>query len=699
MSETELHKSRRTIRRLFAESKGAEDYSLYLKIIGSSVVAFLFSCSEIPSSFSPFGICFCVAIPYELRFAALAGSLSGYLLSLPFPHNVRYCCSLILSSVIILASKNRFSLTKKAYIASFISSASVFICSSAYFFITRPAVTELLFICAEAIISYIFTFMLINVFSLPHPISKGSLTSKSNLFLICCICVFLLCGCGLTLKGFSPVRILCFTFVLFLASFKGISAGSISGICIGATLSVLPGYSRVFPMLAAGGFVAGAFSSYGQIICAVIFFVFSVLTALFHPVDKTLAILAGELFTGSLLFILMPQSLITAAQDFLKKNSITRDSVSDTAASQNLRAAAHNIHQVCDIITRVSDSLEEQSEGNEADPFFKMKINETRRLLTDQFSSVGDFLSEFAAEITTGRIHDPSRSAALKSALREGGVDIDALRYFTDKNGAVTVEALLIDRPFDINWKKAQNIISLVTSRKFERPEVTVSEATTTLTFRQKLPYRLQIGYSQKSATDGAVCGDTVSIAARTDSKGFALISDGMGTGSRAAVDSRMTAAIMKKLICSGFSFDSALKIINSALIVRADEESVASIDGIEVNLFTGEACFYKAGATGSLVRKGNRIALLERASLPLGILRSISFSKSTFVAEAGDIILLFSDGVTQGNWEWIQDELLSWSTSNMEDLSMHILKLTHLRQEKATADDMTVVAIKIEKA
>ena len=56
------------------------------------------------------------------------------------------------------------------------------------------------------------------------------------------------------------------------------------------------------------------------------------------------------------------------------------------------------------------------------------------------------------------------------------------------------------------------------------------------------------------------------------------------------------------------------------SLIVRGEEESLATVDGVEVNLFTGKTVFYKAGATASLVRKGNRIAILENVLNPTNI-------------------------------------------------------------------------------
>ncbi len=699
MSDAVLNKAKKKIRQLFPERKTEQNFSLYLKLIGTFFAAFLFSSSRVPEGFSPFGISFCAAAAPELLFAALPGALAGYWLTLAFPLSLKYCCASVICVFIASAVRKHLPSLRKEQLLSLSAPLSLGVCSIIYCLISAAEPWQIFLSVAEIPISYMFTLMLSRVLSLPSPVRFDLTVSKDTLYSAASLCIFLLSGSGLTLRGFSPLRSLCFAAVLFFASFKGVSAGSISGIFIGSSLSLLPGFGRLFPVMTVGGFIAGTLSGYGQALCSAVFFLCTAIACVFYPIDSVFFILLSEAFVGSLAFALTPSSFLNEIQDYLRKTGLLKDRVSDTAASKSLKAAAHNIRQVCDIITRVSDSLEEQYPADEdTDPFYKMKIYEMRQLLTDQFNCVGDFLNEFANEITSGRIHDPSRSAALKSALKEAGTEVDSLRYLTDKNGAVTVEILLVDRPFDISWKKAQSVISIVTSRKFERPEITVSESSTMLTFRQKLPYRLQIGYSQKSARDGAVCGDSVSIAARVESKGFALISDGMGTGPRAAVDSRMTAGILKKLLCSGFSFESALKIINSSLIARGGEESLATVDGIETNLFTGETCFYKAGATVSLVRKGDRIASLEKASLPLGILRNVSFSKATFTAGAGDIILLFSDGITQGGRSWIQDELLSWSTSSMEDLSMHILKLAHLRQEKATADDMTVVAVKIEK-
>ncbi|MBQ8502991.1 MAG: SpoIIE family protein phosphatase [Clostridia bacterium] len=326
----------------------------------------------------------------------------------------------------------------------------------------------------------------------------------------------------------------------------------------------------------------------------------------------------------------------------------------------------------------------------------KMKIREMRRVLTDQFCGIGDFLCEVSDQVSESRIIDTARSTAIRTALQDSGVDIDALSYFTSGVGAVSVEITILDKIYEFDRKKVKTILELMTKRFFDSPDITVTSAGTTVTYIERLPFSVQTGFFQKPLKENSVCGDTVAMTESEKYTFCALLSDGMGTGKRAAVDSVMTAALMEKLLSAGFSFDSALKIVNSALIAKSTDESIATIDGVEINMFTGKADFYKAGATISLVRKGSQVITVEKSSLPLGILRNVGFAKESVTMEVGDIILVVSDGVTANDCGWISDELLSWSTNSMGDLARHIVSLADLRNEKRTADDLTVLAVKL---
>ena len=74
------------------------------------------------------------------------------------------------------------------------------------------------------------------------------------------------------------------------------------------------------------------------------------------------------------------------------------------------------------------------------------------------------------------------------------------------------------------------------------------------------------------------------------------------------------------------------------------------------------------------------------------------SFFKSEKELSVGDIVLMLSDGAVGDDCGWIHDELLSWNTADMNDLAGHIVRLAHLRSDEKTRDDITAVAVKINR-
>ena len=328
----------------------------------------------------------------------------------------------------------------------------------------------------------------------------------------------------------------------------------------------------------------------------------------------------------------------------------------------------------------------------------KMKIREMRKVLTDQFCGMGDFLNETADKIAGSKIQDTAKASALRTVLQDSGIYTDALNYYTDSDGRVTIEISIIDRPFETDRKKLRHIIEFISKRRFGDAEINIGDVKTTITFEEKYLYELQFGFCQKPLSEKGFCGDSVSFVSSADGIKTAIISDGMGTGSRAAIDSSLTCSVIEKLIAAGFSVGGAIKAVNSAMIMKSTDESISTVDAVSVNLYSASADFYKAGAAISFIRSGNEIFVVRQESLPLGIIRNITPSHTRVSLSPGDIILIVSDGVTSEDCGWINDELLSWSTNNMQDLASHICSLAALRSDKNSRDDITAAALKISK-
>lgn len=67
------------------------------------------------------------------------------------------------------------------------------------------------------------------------------------------------------------------------------------------------------------------------------------------------------------------------------------------------------------------------------------------------------------------------------------------------------------------------------------------------------------------TADNEKLCGDT--FESFYDGRGnyVVILSDGMGTGPRAALDSAMASGLMARLVKAGFGFQSALRLVNSS--------------------------------------------------------------------------------------------------------------------------------------
>ena len=177
------------------------------------------------------------------------------------------------------------------------------------------------------------------------------------------------------------------------------------------------------------------------------------------------------------------------------------------------------------------------------------------------------------------------------------------------------------------------------------------------------------------------------------------VLSDGMGSGGRAAVDGAMASGLMMRLIKAGFSYDSSLSILNSAMLFKSTDESLATVDVAAVDLFSGKLDMLKAGAAPTIVRKSGRCSVAKSTSLPAGILREIGFDKASLKLKKGDILLMMSDGVCSEGSDWICKELDNFKDGSAQSLAENIAYGAKRRRTDNHADDITVVALIIDKA
>ncbi len=325
------------------------------------------------------------------------------------------------------------------------------------------------------------------------------------------------------------------------------------------------------------------------------------------------------------------------------------------------------------------------------------RISAIRNSLAGQFGGLSEILTDMADEFSVTDVCDLDSSERISHMLRQNSL-LPILCNCRIIDSRMTVEIELSDRSKgSIKKSILKREVEKCCGRRFLEPVTTIAQDRVRVVLNEMPLYETEIGSCQHIANYGKLCGDSISCF--NDDKGnmVALISDGMGTGGRAAVDSMMAVNLMEKLIKSGLSFDCALNLTNSALMVKSQDESLATIDISVFNLFNGRTEFLKAGAPYTYVKKKGRVMKKEIPSIPAGILNEVNFTREHTVLSGEDMVVMLSDGAIMGDDRWLLSLIKSWNKGSCQELAEAVVEEAMRQNDGLKDDDITVLAVRLK--
>lgn len=324
------------------------------------------------------------------------------------------------------------------------------------------------------------------------------------------------------------------------------------------------------------------------------------------------------------------------------------------------------------------------------------RVAELRGVVAGQFAGVSDILSDLAREFGEAEIPDGDCAERVISALTAEGYRVADCICLIGEGGRMTVELELGHRGEELSGGALARAVSKCCGRRFDLPTLSCEGGRTRAAMCEMPCYDLEIGSDQHIAEGGKLCGDCIDYFSDGMGNTYVLICDGMGTGGRAAVDGNMAVSVMGRLLRSGLTPDSSLQIVNSALMIKSGDESLSTVDLAGVNLYTGALTLKKAGAPLTYVKKSGRLSAREMPSLPAGILNNIRFSSDKIQLNAGDMVVMVSDGVLTGDEKWLERLIKSWSEGSAQELAQAVVQEAIRRRANTKDDDITAVAVRL---
>ncbi|MGE5455415.1 MAG: stage II sporulation protein E [Methylocystaceae bacterium] len=210
--------------------------------------------------------------------------------------------------------------------------------------------------------------------------------------------------------------------------------------------------------------------------------------------------------------------------------------------------------------------------------------------------------------------------------------------------------------------------------------------------------YRVETGVAQTAR--GTICGDSFTVATLKSGEEMVLIADGMGSGRQAARDSRLAVRMLEELLSSGFQDERAINSVNSVLHLRTRGERFVTLDLVLIKLENAQADLIKVCAAPTFLKRGAAVNLISSPALPAGVFEDIELTRQTLLLQAGDILVMVSDGVLETGTpssNWLPAFLSVIDEEDPQKLADLVMRKALERVRGQVRDDMTVLCSRVE--
>lgn len=214
--------------------------------------------------------------------------------------------------------------------------------------------------------------------------------------------------------------------------------------------------------------------------------------------------------------------------------------------------------------------------------------------------------------------------------------------------------------------------------------------------------FSFDYGVMVAAGSDTFYAGDAYEVFQIHDGLVAVLLSDGMGQDIQAYHESRKVIRLMRECLNKKMNPETAMHTLHYMMSLNGLDDMYATLDLALIDLQDGRLWSWKAGSMSTYIKRGADFLTLESRSVPVGFLPSLSIEAKNEQLKAGDIVVMVTDGVFNGDFSLqLQEKALcgileKYHQSSCEEIAERIFSELE-RGFKSNEDDRTVLVLKMD--
>ena len=328
------------------------------------------------------------------------------------------------------------------------------------------------------------------------------------------------------------------------------------------------------------------------------------------------------------------------------------------------------------------------------------RLRENRYVIAQQLDAMAGLMEEWAkARINVDKQHKKLMTQIVYE-VHEKGLLVEDLHVYED-NKRLCVEAEVCSKwdggiPIKHYVAAVEKAMKKPMRLGKEHKSILSNEPVFLSLYEDTRFYGLQ-GIATEKKNGSMLSGDSYAFFAMDDGNYHICLSDGMGSGNRASQESEMVVDLLQKFIEAGFRKETAIKLMNSAMVLQGEENTYSTLDYAMVDLYTGDLELIKIGGAATFIKRGEDVECIDIETLPTGADVRMEVESTKKQLKSGDFLVMVTDGVIEylnvrNPKDALSDIIASIQTDNAGVLADTILQKVLYRTGGYAMDDMTIL-------